>query len=40
MAETELQQLHEELDRRRIFYLSGVEAGEQELGRGAFGVMR
>ena len=40
MADTELQQLHEELDRRRIFYLNGVEGGEQELGRGAFGVVR
>ena len=40
MAETELHQLHKELDRRRIFYLNGVEAGEGELGRGAFGVVR
>ena len=36
MGDTELQQLHDELDRRRIFYLNGVE----ELGRGAFGVVR
>ena len=40
MVDTELQQLHDELDRRRIFYLNGVEVGEQELGRGAFGVVR
>ena len=38
MADTELQQLHEELHRRRIFYLNDVEVGEQEHGRGAFGV--
>ena len=40
MVDAQLQHLHEELDRRRIFYLNGVEAGEQELGRGAFGVVR
>ena len=40
MVDTVLQQLHDELDRRRIFYLNGVEAGEQELGRGSFGVVR
>ena len=40
MVDTVLQQLHDELDCRRIFYLNGVEAGEQELGRGSFGVVR
>ena len=40
MVDTELLQLHEELDRRRVFYLNGVVVGEKELGRGAFGVVR
>ena len=40
MVDTELQQFHDEIDRWRIFYLNGVEAGEKELGRGAFGVVR
>ena len=36
--ESQLQQLHEEIDRRSL--LNGVIAGEEELGRGAFGVVR
>ena len=38
--DAQLQQLHEEIDRRKVFYLNGVAAGEEELGRGAFGVVR
>lgn len=39
-----MQQLHEDIDCRRLFYLNGVVASysrvEEELGRGAPGVAR